>query len=284
MPIHKKPDLRGSASVRFDVSPVAFERWNPGIHAASEDQDNTIGIYDVIGESFWSEGVTLKRIQGALRRIGSENPVIVNINSPGGDLFEGNAIYNALRQHKGEVTVNVLSLAASAASIIAMAASPGKLQIARSGFLMIHNAWTLAIGNRHDLRDIADFMEPLDETMADVYSLRTGETVEDMQKLMDSETWIGGKSAIEQGFADNYIEADQIEEVTGEQAYAKAAKKIDIALAKAGMGRTDRRKLLAEYKAGMHNAASDDTPRAIEYGTHNAAEFNLEPLPKISFP
>ena len=151
------PQLHQGANVNFDISPKALQLWNPGVQAAASEE-NDIGIFDVIGEDFWGEGVSSKRIASALRNIGSENPVTVNINSPGGDLFEGLAIYSLLKEHKGAVTVKVLSLAASAASIIAMAGD--QIQVARAGFFMIHNAWTLAIGNRHDLRDIADFLEP----------------------------------------------------------------------------------------------------------------------------
>ncbi|MFT2622165.1 head maturation protease, ClpP-related, partial [Escherichia coli] len=74
-------------------------------------------------------------------------------NSPGGDMFEGLAIYNLLREHEGEVNVKVLGLAASAGSVIAMAGDT--VQIARAGFLMIHNAWVVAMGNRNDLRELA---------------------------------------------------------------------------------------------------------------------------------
>ncbi|MBN0106041.1 Clp protease ClpP, partial [Pseudomonas aeruginosa] len=93
--------------------------------------------YEPIGYDWWTgEGVTAKRIAGALRAIGGDVDVTVNINSPGGDVFEGLAIYNLLREHKGKVTVRVLGLAASAASFIAMAAD--EVKIARAGFLMIH--------------------------------------------------------------------------------------------------------------------------------------------------
>ena len=98
----------------------AIDRWKPEVHAAADD-DNSISIYDVIGEDFWTgEGVTVKRIDAALRKIGNRD-VVVNINSPGGDVFEGIAIYNRLREHPAKVQVKVMGLAASAASIIAMA-------------------------------------------------------------------------------------------------------------------------------------------------------------------
>ncbi|MDE9591229.1 ATP-dependent Clp protease proteolytic subunit, partial [Xenorhabdus bovienii] len=81
-----------------DIKPLALDKWNSGIKATSTE--NTISVLDVIGESFWDEGVTAKRISAALRAIGDQD-VIVNINSPGGDVFEGIAIYNLLRNHGG---------------------------------------------------------------------------------------------------------------------------------------------------------------------------------------
>ena len=101
--------------------------------AAEADEGATISIYDVIGEDWWTgEGVTAKRIAAALRAIGKE-PVTVAINSPGGDMFEGLAIYNLLREHEGEVNVKVLGLAASAGSVIASA----RVCAARSTFAAV---------------------------------------------------------------------------------------------------------------------------------------------------
>jgi len=276
------PQLHAGANVRFDISPKALQQWNPGVRAAADD-DNDIGIFDVIGQDFWTgEGVTSKRIAAALRNIGADNPVTVNINSPGGDLFEGLAIYSLLKEHKGKVTVKVLSLAASAASIIAMAGD--EIQIARAGFFMIHNAWTLAIGNRHDLRELADFLEPLDRSMADVYSVRTQDPIEDMQAMMDAESWIGGSDAVSEGFADSLLASDQIDADANVSGTKVAAKKLDIALAKAGLSRADRRQLLNEYKSGMRNAAGPGTPGAAGNDTHTAVEFDLEPLIKLHSP
>ena len=143
------PAGRPCAGVTSEPQPSALERWNGGIRAAS-DNDNSISIFDVVGRDYWDEGVTAKRISGALRSMNGAD-VTVNINSPGGDMFEGLAIYNLLREYQGKVTVKVLGIAASAASIIAMAGDD--IQIGRGAFLMIHNCWVVAMGNRHDLRN-----------------------------------------------------------------------------------------------------------------------------------
>jgi len=257
--------------LQWDLSPQALERWAPNLMAAASDEAGTISIFDPIGVDFWTgEGVTAKRIAGALRAIGADKDVVVNINSPGGDLFEGMAIYNLLREHKGSVTVKVLGIAASAASIIAMAGDD--IQIARAGFLMIHNTWVAAIGNRHDLRDVADMLEPFDFAMADIYTARTGLEAKAVQKKMDAETWINGSAAVDEGWADSLLSADQVKQDKNARAERPALYRADMALAKAGMPRGERRALIQDLKAGTPSAAGtgkpcatdDDTPRAVE--------------------
>ena len=191
----------------YEIKPLALKRWNPGIRAASEDE-HSISIYDAIGQDPWSgEGVTTKRIAAALRSVkGAE--VTVNINSPGGDMFEGLAIYNLLRDYSGKVTVKVLGLAASAASIIAMAGD--EIRIARAGFLNIHNCWVVALGNRQDLLEVASRLEPFDQAMAEIYATRTGSQRSAMQQLMDADTWLNGSSAVEQGFCDELLTSDDV--------------------------------------------------------------------------
>lgn len=252
---------RPTADVRFDVSTAALNKWDATIKAAVSDDANTINIFDVIGEDYWTgEGWTATRVAGLLRYIGADQDVTVNINSPGGDMFEGLAIYNLLREHKGEVTTKIMGVAASAASVVALGGD--KVEIARAGFLMIHNAWILVAGNRNDLRSYADYLEPFDKAMADIYSARSGMPIEEAQALMDAESWIGGSEAIEMGFADSLLAADQISRDDSES--ASAAAKLDRALAKTGMPRTERRKLLQEIK-GTPSAAEEqeDMPSAV---------------------
>ena len=126
-----KVEVASRPGVRSDISAKALQRWSPEVRAAAEaDSQATISVLDPIGADFWGDGVTAKRISAALRYVG-DVPVTVNINSPGGDYFEGLAIYNLLREHKGAVTVNILGIAASAASVIAMAGD--EVRIARAG-------------------------------------------------------------------------------------------------------------------------------------------------------
>ncbi|AVF55433.1 head maturation protease, ClpP-related [Pseudomonas fulva] len=262
-----------SRGLRSEMSPRALDKWNPAIQAAVENTSETITIYGVIGEDWYGEGVTVKRIDAALRAIG-DREVTVYINSPGGDMFEGIAIYNRLREHSQKVTTKVLGMAASAASIIYLAGT--ERQVASSAFLMIHNCWTFLSGNRHYLRDVSDDMEEFDAAMADLYAETSGQTVEDMAELMDDETFIRGKRALELGLATGLLAATEVtERETEETGQANALKAMDAALAKAGMPRSERRELFATFKSGMPRAASGNTPRAVPTGTPSAAAPDL---------
>ena len=253
------PVANFNAKEKGGVSPLAFDRWNPAIKA-SDENDNTIGIYDPIGYDYWDDsGVTAKRISAALRSLDGAD-VVVNINSPGGDVFEGLAIYNLLREYKGHVTVRVLGVAASAASFIAMAAD--EIQIARAGFFMIHNAWTGLWGNRNDLRETADFLEQIDDTIADIYHVRSGLSMDELKADMDKERWINGRDAIDSGLADAFLPSDVVVEDTKNFTKEKvAAHKADILLAKAGMSRSSRRELIQDLK-GTPGATNQATPSA----------------------
>ncbi|MBO9859360.1 head maturation protease, ClpP-related [Xanthomonas sp. A1809] len=247
------PEGRPCAAVSSQIQPRAMDRWNAGVRAAAEsDEERTISVYDVIGQDYWTgEGVTARRVAGALRAMG-KGPVTVNVNSPGGDMFEGLAIYNLLREHDGEITVKVLGLAASAASIIAMAGDT--VQIARAGFLMIHNAWVMAVGNRNDLIEVADTLKPFDDAMASIYAARTGQDRKSMAKLMDAETWIGGEAAIEDGFADELLASDQVERGAA-KASASAVRRIESALRASGMPKSEAVRLISEFKSSAGDPA-----------------------------
>lgn len=265
--------------VRTEITDQAMARWNPDVRAAEADEAS-ISILDVIGEDFWSEGVTARRVAAQLDRAG-DRPVTVLINSPGGDFFEGLAIYNVLREHnesKGRVTVKVLGIAASAASIIAMAGA--EVLIARAGFLMIHNTWVMAAGDRHGLRDVAEWLEPFDQSLVTVYAARTGADDAAVADMLDRETWIGGEAAVEQGFADGLLASDQIDAVasnTAELSPRAAQKKLDLALASGKrMSRSEARALMAAAKSGKPGAARDGKPGAAVAETAQAVLETLK--------
>ncbi|ELY2768780.1 Clp protease ClpP [Cronobacter malonaticus] len=263
------PEGRPFAREKPDLPAAAMERWNGSIRAA-RDGDNSISIFDVIGADYWGEGVTASRIAGALRSLNGED-VTVNINSPGGDMFEGLAIYNLLREYDGKVTVKVLGLAASAASIIAMAGD--EVQIGRGAFLMIHNCWVYAMGNRHDLAQIATDMAPFDKAMSDIYQARSGLDAATVDKMMDGETYIGGSEAVEKGFADSLLSADEIAD--DDESPIAALRKLDALLAKANTPRSERRKLLKALSGSTPGAAA--TPD----GTPSAATIEKETIDRL---
>lgn len=265
------PAGRPCAGVTSEPQPSALERWNGGIRAAS-DNDNSISIFDVVGRDYWDEGVTAKRISGALRSMNGAD-VTVNINSPGGDMFEGLAIYNLLREYQGKVTVKVLGIAASAASIIAMAGDD--IQIGRGAFLMIHNCWVVAMGNRHDFAELSTSLEPFDTAMADIYSARSGLDIATVQQLMDAESYIGGSDAVEKGLADSLLSADAVSE--GDDSPSSALRKLDALLAKTNTPRSERRKLIKALTGNTPGAVTDPDgmPRATQPNPEILAELDV---------
>jgi len=264
------PEGRPFARENRDLPSSAMDRWNGGIKAAKSDE-NSISVFDVIGADWYGDGVTASRIAAALRSIGGAD-VTVNINSPGGDMFEGLAIYNLLREYEGKVTVKVLGLAASAASIIAMAGD--EVQIGRGAFLMIHNCWVYAMGNRHDLQQIAADMVPFDKAMNDIYGARTGLDADTIDAMMNAETYIGGSDAVEKGFADRLLAADEIAD--GDDSPAAALRKLDAMLAKTDAPRSERRKLLKALTGSKPGAAA--TPEGMPGATDEINPENIAQL------
>lgn len=273
------PAGRPCARVTCETLPSALDRWDGGIKAATTD-DNTISVFDVIGQDYWGEGITAKRIAGALRAMNGAD-VTVNINSPGGDMFEGLAIYNLLREYEGHVTVKVLGIAASAASIIAMAGDD--IQIGRGAFLMIHNCWLYAMGNRHDFAELAQSLEPFDTAMADIYAARSGLDIAAVQKLMDAESYIGGSDAVAKGLADSLLSADAVSD--GDESPAAALRKLDALLAKTNTPRSERRKLIKTLTGNTPGAVTDPDGKPgaaedIKPETLNSLESALAALVK----
>lgn len=160
-------------------------------------------IYDEIGPS-WYGLIGADTVMEALAEIGSVDAICVRINSPGGDVFEGVAIYNALVRNKARVTIAVDALAASIASVIAMAGD--EIEIAGNAMLMVHNAWTFAMGNAVELREICDVLDQIDATITNTYVARTSQTADDVRALMAAETWLTADKAVEMGFADTKID------------------------------------------------------------------------------
>jgi len=257
------PTMARPQNYQWDAPSDVLAKWAEHPFAAAPDADATISIFDVIGEDGWTGGgVTAKRISAALRSIGNRD-VIVRINSPGGDMFEGIAIYNLLRTHPAKVTVEVLGWAASAASIIAMAGDV--IRMGLGSFMMVHNAWGLVIGNRHDLREAASLFEQFDAALADIYEARTGMDRVGIERLMDAETFMTAAQAVEYGFADAVDDgvAAPSGDAKSTDRRLMARRQTEAALAKAGFTRTMRSEMLSELigsatrDAGQPSAARD---------------------------
>lgn len=258
--------MPGDRKVSALTAASVFEKWDDeaaGIRALTTG-DNVITMFDIIGEDFWTGGgITAKGVAAKLRAIG-DRPVEVQINSPGGDMFEGIAIYNVLREHPQEVTVKVMGMAASAASIIAMAGD--RIEIGAASFLMIHNCWVLAIGNRHDMAETSEWLAPFDKAMAEVYAARSGQPIDQVEKWMDAETYMSGSTAVDNGLADDLLPSDQIKVDDKTKAADKAANSLramELTLVSGGMSRSQARARINDIK-GTPGAAQGGTPGAAD--------------------
>ena len=159
-----------------------------------------IWIYEYIGEDFWTGGgVTAKNFQKELSEI-KASQIDLHINSPGGEVFDGIAIYNLLKQHPAKVTTYIDGLAASIASVIALAGSP--IIMAENALYMVHNPSGMAIGTANDMRSLADVLDKVASTMIGTYTAKTGKTEADIKSLLDAETWMTADEAKEAGFID----------------------------------------------------------------------------------
>lgn len=160
-------------------------------------------IYEDVGDG-WFGGVTAKGFAEQLRDLGDVSQIDVRINSYGGEVFAGLAIYNQLQSHKASITAYVDGIAASIASVIAMAGD--EIHIAEAGFLMVHDAWGVTIGNAADVREFADRLDAISGAIADVYVARTGKTLAQVREWMAGETWFNSSDSIKNGFATKIVE------------------------------------------------------------------------------
>jgi ATP-dependent protease ClpP protease subunit len=161
-----------------------------------------IDVYDVIGDS-WFGGVSARSVRDAIKNSPGAKSIGVRINSGGGDVIEAFAIYNLLVQHKAPVMVDVDGLAASAASVIAMAGDT--IRMGGNAWMMIHNPWMMSMGESDDLRKHADFLDKIRTQIASVYEARTGMSQDEVLALMDAETWMTAGEAKEKGFATDVV-------------------------------------------------------------------------------
>jgi ATP-dependent protease ClpP protease subunit len=164
---------------------------------AQADGPAQLHIYDEIGYF----GVTASDMIADLANVTGD--LEVHLNTPGGEVFDGIAIFNALKQRDGTVRIVVDSLAASIGSVIAQAASPGNLIIAKNASMMIHDGFGMAIGNAKDMREMADLLDKTSDNIASIYADRTGQPASQWRDAMLAETWYVGQEAVDAGLADH---------------------------------------------------------------------------------
>lgn len=162
-------------------------------------------IDDVIGGDWFFAGITAKNVNRWLKENGKAKEILVRINSPGGSVFEGHSIYSALHKSDARVIVEVEGLAASAASVIAMAGD--EIRVSKGAMIMIHESWGVTQGPAEDHIKAAELLRKINDEMADIYSARTKQTRERCLELMAEETWMGASEAKELGFCDAIIPA-----------------------------------------------------------------------------
>ncbi len=187
-----------------------FWNWK---NTSSEDPlaPRELEIGGVIAEESWFDSdVEPKAFKDELNK--GTGPVTVWINSPGGDCIAASVIYTALKEYPGDITVKVSGLAASAASVVAMAGD--RVEMAATGMMMIHNPSTTVYGDHSEMKKAIKVLEEVKESIINAYEKKTNLPRDDISKLMENETWMNAKKAIELGFADGIIgdEASENEE------------------------------------------------------------------------
>lgn len=173
----------------------------PQFRAATKDTTLELLCYDYIGANWDGSGVTAANFAAAIKDAGDFSTIRLRINSPGGDAFEGVAIFNLLRAQGKTIEVYIDGLAASSASIIAMAGDT--ISIGENAMVMIHNAWSIAIGDATEMRKTADLLDKVSASIAQTYVTRTGNSAEDVKAMMDAETWLSAEECVEKNFADS---------------------------------------------------------------------------------
>lgn len=180
---------------------------NLGFKILNKDNNEPVEIliYDQIGTDFFSnDGITAKEFNEQLAKIPQDKQIKVSINSPGGNVWDGMAIYNALNRRKKNVVCAVDGVCASIATVIAVAGR--ELQVPKNAMLMIHRTWGLCQGNANEMQKMSESLEKHDKMIADIFRQKTGRSETEIMQKMTEETWFSGEDAINFGLADRLIE------------------------------------------------------------------------------
>lgn len=175
-------------------------------HMRNEAREAEVWLYDEIGEDWWGQGISAKGFIEDLQALpASIEKVIVRINSPGGDVFEGFAIYQALLRDRRQVVTAVDGLAASAASVVMMAGD--EINAAKTSMVMVHDPWTIAIGNAEDFRAVSDLLDQITGQIVTAYGRREKVDQAAIREAMRAETWYTAEQALAVGLVDTVTEA-----------------------------------------------------------------------------
>ncbi len=175
---------------------------------ARDEQSDTRTLYldGVIAEESWfDDDVTPQAFKADL--ITGEGDIVIWLNSPGGDCVAASQIYAMLMDYKGSITVKIDGIAASAASVIAMAGT--KVLMAPTALMMVHNPLTVAIGDSEEMQKAIAMLSEVKESIINAYEIKTGQSRAKLSHLMDAETWLNANKAIELGFADGILEDEK---------------------------------------------------------------------------
>ena len=176
-----------------------FWNWRNQSAEADPEEPRILELYGTIAsESWFDDDVTPQLFREEL--FAGDGDVVIFLNSPGGDCIAASQIYTMLMEYSGSVTVKIDGIAASAASVIAMAGT--EILMAPTSLMMIHNPMTLAFGSREDMEKAIDMLNEVKESIINAYELKTGLSRARISHMMDAETWMNGKRAVELGFAD----------------------------------------------------------------------------------
>ena len=190
------------------------------------ESERALELYGTIAEESWfDDDVTPQMFRDEL--FAGSGPVTVWLNSPGGDCVAASQIYSMLMDYKGDVTIKIDGIAASAASVIAMAGT--KVLMAPTALMMIHNPITMAYGNHDDMQKAIEMLDEVKESIINAYEIKTNLSRAKLSHLMDTETWMNANKAIELGFADDILEDDK-NNISDIPAYAFSGRAAEISL------------------------------------------------------
>lgn len=172
--------------------------WN---FKALDEKTGELTLYgEISNETWWGDEVTPKEFKSDLDELGEIDTLNIYINSPGGDVFAGQTIYSILKRHKAHKNIYIDGLAASIASVIAMAGNT--IFMPKNAMMMIHNPWTIGMGNAKDFRKLAEDLDKIRESLIAAYEGHSALTRDEIIEIMDAETWLTASECEEYGFCD----------------------------------------------------------------------------------